>query len=100
MKNNNETNFGKLNSYSVQDLFQDKKLDIIAAALLLTGKLKVDSVEMFRNSAVVNVTLIGKYKTNDNKRVNNMVDFMNENGDITLNEVVEAMSVMMNKKGP
>lgn len=99
MRKNNETDFDKLNNYNVQDLFQDKKLDIIAAALLITGKLKVDSVEMFRDSSAVNVTLVGKYKTKNNKRVNNMIDFIDENGDITLNEVVEAMSFIMNKKG-
>lgn len=99
MKKNNDSNFDQLNNYSIQDLFQDKKLDIVAAALLLTGKLKVDSVEMFRGSPTVNVTLVGKYKTKDNKRVNNMVDFMDENGDITLNEVIEAMSHVMNQKG-
>ncbi len=99
MKKNNDSNFDQLNNYSIQDLFQDKKLDIVAAALLLTGKLKVDSVEMFRGSPTVNVTLVGKYKTKDNKRVNNMVDFMDENGDITLNEVIEAMSHVMNQQG-
>lgn len=59
-RNNNHVN--KVNMYSIHDLFKDKKLEIVAAALLLTGKLKVDSVEIFRDSPVVNVTLIGQYK--------------------------------------
>ncbi len=99
MKMNNEPNFDQLNNYSIQDLFQDKKLEIIAAALLLTGKLKVDSVEVFRNSSAVNVTLVGKYITKESKKVNNMIHFMDENGDITLNEILEAMSSIMDRKG-
>lgn len=73
-------------------------MEIVAAALLLTGKLKVDSVEIFRDSPVVNVTLIGQYKTLS-KNTNKMVDFIDENGDMTLNEIVEAFNIISRRKG-
>ncbi|HEY4601492.1 MAG TPA: hypothetical protein VIG73_09525 [Cerasibacillus sp.] len=96
MKRNND-HLNKVNMYSIHDLFKDKKLEIVAAALLLTGKLKVDSVEIFRDSPVVNVTLIGQYKTMNNN--NKMVDFIDENGDMTLNEIVEAFNIISQRKG-
>ncbi|OLO39433.1 hypothetical protein BTR23_10105 [Alkalihalophilus pseudofirmus] len=82
---------------SIQDLFKGKNLDLIAAALLLTGKLKVDSVELFRGSPVVVVTLLGKYLTTGNDKSNALADFLEENGDMTLDDVFDAFQKRMEK---
>jgi hypothetical protein len=88
----------KKSTYTLDDLLKGKDLDIIAASLLLLGKLKVESVELFRNSPTIGVTLIGKYKNLKDDRSENMSDFLDENGDMTLDEVYEALSKRMNKK--
>ncbi|MCL7749418.1 hypothetical protein [Halalkalibacter alkaliphilus] len=80
----------KVSSYNVQDLFTGKNLDIIAAALLLSGKLKVDAVELYRSSPVVTVTLLGEFLTPGNDKSNALADFLKENGDMTLDDVFEA----------
>lgn len=89
----------KNSTYTVHDLLKGKDLDIIAASLLLLGKLKVESVQLFRNSPTIGVTLIGKYKNlKDDTAEKNMSDFLDENGDMTLDEVFEELSKRMNKK--
>src|SRR5699024_4596481 len=82
----NEIPTKALADFSIQDLLKGKNLEIVAAALLLTGKLKVDSVELFRMSPVVNVTLVGKYVTRETKKMNALANFLEENGDLTLDE--------------
>lgn len=84
--------------YTIQDLLKGKDLEIIAASLLLLGKLKVESVQLFRNSPIISVTLIGKYRNLDDDKTNPMADFLDQNGDITLDEVFEALTKRMNKK--
>ncbi len=90
---------GPINTpYSIQDLFKGKNLDLIAAALLLSGKLKVDSVELFRGAPAVSVTLLGKYITPNKEKQNALADFLEENGDMTLDDVFEAMQRRMEKE--
>ena len=36
-------------SYTLSDLLKGKDIEIVAASLLLLGKLKVDSVQLFRD---------------------------------------------------
>jgi hypothetical protein len=83
--------------YSIQDLFKGKNLDLIAAALLLSGKLKVDSVELYRGSPVIAVTLLGQYMTPSKSKQNALADFLEENGDMTLDDVFEALQKRMEK---
>ncbi|WP_238457927.1 hypothetical protein [Alkalihalobacterium alkalinitrilicum] len=97
---NSEPSYSKnppITECSIQDLFKGKNLDLIAAALLLTGKLKVDSVELFRGSPVVVVTLLGKYLTTGNDKSNALADFLEENGDMTLDDVFDAFQKRMEK---
>ncbi|WP_394191176.1 hypothetical protein [Paenisporosarcina quisquiliarum] len=90
----------KINSsYTLHDLLKGKDLEIITASLLLLGKLKVDYVSLFRNTPDVSVTLIGKYKKTKEDKANSLTEFLNENGDITMDEVFEALSKRMNNKG-
>lgn len=63
------------------------------AALLLTGKLKVDSIQMYTDASMF-VSLVGKYKTlsdlsNDN--VDKLVSFLDDNSSLTLNEIMTAL---------
>jgi len=88
----------KVSDFCIQDLFKGKQLDIVAAALLLSGRLKVDSVELFRGSPAVNVTLIGKYITNGKEKANALADFLEENGDMTLDEVFEGLNKRIEKE--
>jgi len=84
--------------YTLNDLLKGKDLDIIAASLLLLGKLKVDSVELYRNSPTVGVSLIGKYKSLEEDNTNELDEFLDRNGNITLDEVFDALSKRINKK--
>lgn len=78
MKWNDDKN-KRFDNYSIQDLFKGKQLEIVAACLLLSGKLKVDSVEIFRNEPVVAVSLIGKYKSLNKQNESSLFEFMKEN---------------------
>src|SRR5699024_12761348 len=87
-----------LADFWIQDLLKGKNLEIVAAALLLTGKLKVDSVELFRMSPVVNVTLVGKYVTRETNKRTALPNFLEENGDVTLDEVFNVIQTRMKKE--
>lgn len=70
-----------------------KGLEFAVAALLLTGKLKVDSIQMYTDASMF-VSLVGKYKTlsdlsNDN--VDKLVSFLDNNSSLTLNEIMAAL---------
>ncbi|MCM3638128.1 MULTISPECIES: hypothetical protein [Bacillales] len=92
-KNNN----GNQNpAYTLNDLLKGKDLEIIAASLLLLGKLRVDSVILFRNSPTVTVTLLGAFQ-DEAKNGNKMADFLSENGDITIDEIFEGIQSRMNR---
>ncbi|WP_246570009.1 hypothetical protein [Lentibacillus saliphilus] len=93
----NEKKQNPLSNYTMQDLFKGKHLDLVAAALLLSGKLEVDAVQLFRNSPIVSVTLIGKYLTNGNEKADKLADFLEENGDMTIDDVFEAFQKKMDK---
>jgi len=89
----------KVNSkYTVQDLLQGKDLDIIAASLLLLGKLKVESVQLFRNSPTITVTLLGQYRSTSDDKANKMANFLEQNGDMTIDDVFAALNKRMNNK--
>lgn len=70
-----------------------KGLEFAVAALLLTGKLKVDSIQMYTDASMF-VSLVGKYKTlselsSDN--VDKLVSFLDDNSSLTLNEIMAAL---------
>lgn len=76
---------------------KNKSLEYTVAALLLTGKLRVDSVQLFREASMV-ITLTGQYKTlaMNGTNIDKMVKFLDNNGDMTLNEVIEALKKKSN----
>ncbi|MBY0014721.1 hypothetical protein H7K49_30105 [Paenibacillus typhae] len=70
-----------------------KGLEFAVAALLLTGKLKVDSIQMYTDASLV-VGLVGKYKTLSNlsqDNVDKLVSFLDDNSSLTLNEIMTAL---------
>lgn len=88
---NKQNKRSKKNQQNGFPIFQgNKKLELVVAALLITGKLKVDSIQLYTDSSLF-VSLVGKFKTTNDDTVNKLVDFMNENGDITLNDIMAAL---------
>ncbi|MHA6533657.1 hypothetical protein [Paenibacillus sp. BAC0078] len=76
-----------------------KGLEFTVAALLLSGKLRVDSVQMFTNATLV-IGLTGKYTTlNDlsNNNVDKLVSFLDDNSSLTLNEIMSALKKKADK---
>jgi hypothetical protein len=103
---NNNGNYSRGNGNSmpqnfqnigIQDLLGGKQLEFVAAALLLTGKLQVDSVELFRGSPVINVNLIGKYTNQNNNKSNPLSDFLDQNGDMTIDDIFDAFKNKVDK---
>ncbi|GGG05234.1 hypothetical protein [Paenibacillus aceti] len=100
-KNNKTKNGSSKNSNSKNKSTKTKQqkpgsIEAAVAALLLTGKLKVDSVELFREASVV-ISLIGQYKTlgsGNGSNIDTLVSFFQSNGDLTLNDVFSAMKKM------
>ncbi|QKS71641.1 hypothetical protein FLK61_33695 [Paenalkalicoccus suaedae] len=48
---------------SLTDFTKGPGLDILVAFLLLTGKLRVDGILLYRGSASITITLVGKFDT-------------------------------------
>jgi len=94
--NNNHSRL--IQKYTLQDLLKGKDLDIIAASLLLLGKLQVESVELFRNSPIIGISLVGKYRSKEDEKVNHMANFLEENGEMTLEDIFDAYNNRMNNK--
>ncbi|MGG3868584.1 hypothetical protein [Brevibacillus laterosporus] len=75
----------------------NNNLELIVAVLLLTGKLRVDAVQLFRQATMI-VSLTGKYITLDdlnNKNVDNMLKVLNDNGNMTVDEIIQTLKKKM-----
>jgi len=75
-----------------------KKLAFIVAALLVSGKLRVDAVTLFREATLL-VSLTGRYKTLKDFQPNNadqLKDFLDQNGDMTINDIIQVFQQRMN----
>jgi len=96
---NGKGNLGCSNfqNIGIQDLLCGKQLEFVAAALLLTGKLRVDSVEAFRRSPTINVTLVGKYTAKSKNKSNPLSDFLDQNGDLTIDDIFDAFKNKLDK---
>lgn len=84
-------------SYTLSDLLKGNDIEIVAASLLLLGKLKVDSVQLYRDQPIIAVSLLGEFKTLKESKVNEMTDFLEKNGDMTLDEIIESLKKKMAK---
>ncbi|MDT3426451.1 hypothetical protein J2Z22_001977 [Paenibacillus forsythiae] len=90
-RNNNHSSSKKKTTASV--LKENKGLELTVAALLLTGKLKVDSVQLYTDASLF-VSLVGRYKKLSDlsdSNVEKLLNFMNDNGSLTLNDLMEAL---------
>ena len=93
----NNFNRNSNSKYTLGDLLKGKDLEIVAASLLLLGKLKVDSVQLFRDKPVISVTLLGEFKDLNDRKVDEMTDFLEKNGDMTIDEIFDGLKKRMNK---
>jgi len=92
-KTNKSSKNSKKSEPSIMDSLQGNNLEIIVAALLVTGKLRVDAVQLFRQATMI-VSLVGQYNTlkkMDNSNVNKLIDFINNNGNLTLDELIQGI---------
>ena len=102
--NNSSSNAKKKQSTDYSSILQclhGNNLELIVAVLLLTGKLRVDAVQLFRQATMI-VSLTGKYITLgdlNNKNVDNMLKFLNDNGNMTLDEMFEALKRKVDNSG-
>lgn len=89
---NKKNNSRPSSNRSLFNPLQGSNLEIVVAALLLTGKLRVDSVQLFRQATMI-VNLTGKYTTltkMNNSNVDKMIQFLNDNGNMTIDEIIQA----------
>ena len=84
-------------SYTLSDLLKGNDIEIVAASLILLGKLKVDSVQLYRNQPIIAVSLLGEFRTLKESKVNEMTDFLEKNGDMTLDEIIDGIKKKMAK---
>jgi len=87
------------NHFSMKDLFKNKNAEFVTAILLLSGRLKVDSVELFRSQPVVTVTLVGKYVTSNDDESYALVDFLDKHGDMAIDDIINALKIKTNQRG-
>ncbi|OKP88546.1 hypothetical protein A3844_07565 [Paenibacillus helianthi] len=73
-----------------------KGLEYTVAVLLLTGKLRVDSIQMYTDASLF-VSLTGKYKSlgdlssGNANNVDKLLSFLDDNSSLTLNEIMTAL---------
>ncbi|MFB0830642.1 hypothetical protein ACEU2D_13595 [Brevibacillus laterosporus] len=94
---NNAKKKQSTNNSSILHCMNGNNLELIVAALLLTGKLRVDAVQLFRQATMI-VSLTGKYVTLgdlNNTNVDSMLKFLNDNGNITVDEIIQALKKKM-----
>ncbi|KQL43982.1 hypothetical protein AN963_21285 [Brevibacillus choshinensis] len=85
------------NSSSNLHCLNGNNLELIVAVLLLTGKLRVDAVQLFRQATMI-VSLTGKYITLgdlSNNNVDNMLKLLNDNGNMTVDEMIQGLKNKM-----
>ncbi|WP_429842143.1 hypothetical protein [Brevibacillus sp. FIR094] len=94
---NNKKKKPTTNNQSALQCLTGPNLEILVAVLLLTGKLRVDSVQLFRQATMI-VGLTGEFITLgdlNNKNVDNMLKFLNDNGNMTVDDIISALKKKM-----
>jgi|SRR5699024_5859285 len=87
--NNKHNNKNQNDNNTLNYILQSKKPELVIVALLLSGRLKFDSVQLFREASLI-VSLVGAFNQINTGRVNQVVDFLDENGDLTIDEILQA----------
>jgi radical SAM superfamily enzyme with C-terminal helix-hairpin-helix motif len=81
----------KKNKSSIFDFVQESNIEIIVAVLLLTGKLRFDSLQLYREASLI-INLVGKYETLVNlngKDIDQMLNLFNDKDKTTLKSIVD-----------
>lgn len=88
-----------VHSYTTADLLLGRNLEIIAAALLITGKLKINYVSIYRNEPRIDALLTGRLKqsSSGNSNINQIKELLEQNGDMTVNDMIEAIHQRLNE---
>lgn len=92
-KKNNKNSIPATSALPFDKLLTSNNLEFVTALLLLTEKLKVESILLSRKGGV-EVTLIGEFCTIDDtgksSRVEQLASFLKQNGGMTMDEVFSA----------
>ncbi|SDI46337.1 hypothetical protein [Natribacillus halophilus] len=83
--------------YNTLDLLRERNIEIITAALLVTGKLRVNFVSVFRDEPTIEVVATGDFPSlnNDNQVIDH---FIKENGDMTVSDLMEKINERLNQE--
>lgn len=81
--------------FTVNDLLNGKELEIIAAALLLSGKLKVDAVQLFRSQPIIFVSLIGSFGSVKEDEKDSTSSALERTGDLEMDNMIERFRDVM-----
>lgn len=86
-----------VHSYTTADLLLGRNLEIIAAALLITGKLKINYVSIYEPR--IDALLTGRLKQSSsaNSNINQIKELLEQNGDMTVNDMIEAIHQRLNE---
>lgn len=84
--------------FTISDLLRGKDLEIVAASLLLLGKLKVESVQIYRSQPIIFVTLIGEFNSEKDNKKETLADFLERSGDVSFEDMVEGLKNSMKKQ--
>jgi|SRR5699024_2734480 hypothetical protein len=90
-----------VHSYTTTDLLLGRNLEIIAAALLLTGKLRINYISIYRDEPRIDALLTGKFMQSDSKKSNidQLRDLLENNGDMTVNDLFNSIHQRLNEEG-
>lgn len=84
--------------FTISDLLKGKDLEIVAAALLLAGKLKVDAVQIFRSQPVVFISLVGSFGKAEETQKDTLADIIERSGDFEVDDMIEQLRQKMNDR--
>ncbi|GAB3051963.1 hypothetical protein [Virgibacillus ainsalahensis] len=85
-----------LESFTTADLLSGQSIELVVAALLVTGKLRSSFVTIYRDEPTVEVLLTGEFMRPSPENANKMAEFINENGDMTIEEIMEGIKQQLN----
>ncbi|MGG4455562.1 hypothetical protein [Brevibacillus porteri] len=94
---NNKKKKPTTNNQSALQCLTGPNLEILVAVLLLTGKLRVDSVQLFRQATMI-VGLTGEFITLgdlNNKNVDDMLNLLKDDGNKTVDDIISALKKKM-----
>jgi len=82
-----------VNSCTTADLLIGRNLEFIAAALLITGKLRINYISIYRDEPRIDTLLTGELMQSNSKNSNmsRIRELLKDNGDMTVNDMIDAI---------